>query len=146
MAIIRGYSFRVGPAVTPASVEALMSGLPIGDGILFHRVVQIVEDGHLVFIELHIGDPVTLERIELGRERVRQLLAYGFVTTPRDTGLDGQGGRDPAVAGELFDQELAKIGPTGPAGILDALLTAFKGAGLIAAAVAVLAVILALRR
>lgn len=147
MAIVRGFSYRIGPAVTPAAVEKALAGLPIGDGIHLHRVVQILEDGHLVFVELHIGDPVTLERIELGRERVRQALAYGFVTTPRDTGLDGPGGRDAGMADELFEKEKAKIaGPSVGTSIADAIVSAFKGAGVIAVAVAVVVLVLAFRR
>jgi hypothetical protein len=144
VAIIRAYSFRVGPAVTPAGVERALSGLPIGDGILFHRVRGIFEDGHLVQIEMHIGDPVTEDRIALGRDRVSKALEYAFVTAPQRTGLDG----DDSDA--LFRGELEKI--TGPpladqvTGMFAKLSTILQGAGLLAAAVAVIVVVLAVKR
>jgi hypothetical protein len=150
VAIIRGFSFRVGPPVTVAGVERALSGLPIGDGLLLHRVVQIAEDGHLVFVEMHIGDPVTLDRIELARRRVSQALEYAFVTAPQPTGLDGPGGRDPYEDLGLFARELDRI--EGPplseqaAGFFDRLTTALSGAGLLAVGVGIVVLVLALRR
>lgn len=130
--------------MTVAGVEKALSGLPIGDGLLFHRVVQIQEDGHLVFVEMHIENPVTLERIELARARVSQALEYAFITAPQRTGLDGD---DPD---ELFQHELGKIQAPSladqAAAALGNLSSILQGAGLLAAAVAVIVVVLAVRR
>jgi len=144
MGVIRAYSFRIGVSATVAQVEKALAGLPIGDGILLHRVRGIFEDGHLVQIELHIGDPVTQDRIDLGRERLRRALEYGFITSPQRTGLDAG---DPV---ELFNQELGKIrGPSFAdqvAGLFSKLTPLVSGAGLLAAAAAVIFVIIAVRR
>lgn len=142
--IIRAFSFRVGPPVTIAGVERALSGLPIGDGLLLHRVRGVFEDGHLVQVEMHIGDPVTQERIDLARARVSQALEYAFITRPVRTGLDGD---DPP---ELFERELDKIeGPPLSVRVADsfASLTQYlQGLGLVAVAAVAVVLFLAVKR
>lgn len=130
-------------AVTLAQAEAALRTLPPGDGILPHRVRGIFEDGHQVQVEIHIGDPVTEERIDLARRRVGQALERILAAPPRDTGLEA------GASDELFDQELAKVrGPGGGAvgGFLADLRGLLKGAGLVAGLVALAVIVVAVRR
>lgn len=140
--IVRAYAFRFDAAVTLAQAQAALDSLPTGDGIVPHRVRGIFEDGHQVQVELTIGDPVTLERIDLGRFRVGQALERVLSLTPRATGLEA------GASDQAFEEELDKIrGPEGGAvgGFLADLRAFVSSSALLIALAAVAAIVVARR-
>lgn len=146
--ITRGFSFRFDVKVAPNQVQAAADALPIGDGITFNRLVGIYEDGHLVNLEMNVGDPVTTERVQLASDRMKDLLTKVTASPVRDSGLSG-GQPDAAFQGELN-----KITPAGGSVLgglqqsFESLVSGTQKTALYvgAAALAVLVLVVVLRR
>lgn len=142
--IVRAYSFRFPVAIDTligqGELERVLGTLPIGDGIVFRGVRGLFEGGKLLQVELEIGDPVTVDRIDLGRRRLEELLGKTLAMIPQQTGLDAR------APDELFAQELNKITSSSGGGGWGDFLADLKLAGVLAVAGAVLLAVLLVRR